>query len=369
MEKIKLLFIGSESDSAMASFASSIINCVASDSERFEVHSVLLNLDSSQRSYNDKIVEKSKVSFIDYPLGRLARLIYKFWPNKLIKEIKQQVEFFSPDFVLFMTGDYSLSLFGLLCFDKRYTYFVHDLHPHTYNFRGFGERLFRNWVNRGYSWLTNKCLNLLTCSKSQYGELLELFPTKQIGFVNFPTLVTSKSISGNISVPELQNIDRYILFFGLVSHYKGVDLLIDAYKMSSLYGKCKLVIAGKGDNYSSDPHIIRINRFILDEEINDLFFGSELVVYPYRSATMSGVLSFPFYCRKKVLLSDIPFFKDYESKNVYYYQNLNLDDLVVQLNYAYNISYDMTIDNYEHFYSNNKMIDQIYNYFSSIISC
>lgn len=114
-----------------------------------------------------------------------------------------------------------------------------------------------------------------------------------------------------MAVAELQNTSDYILFFGAVDHYKGVDILISAYNRHPESDKHKLVIAGLGNlDKITEPNIIRLNRFIEDAEIRDLFTKAAIVVYPYRSATMSGVLSLAFYFRKKVVMSDVPFSKN-----------------------------------------------------------
>ena len=65
---------------------------------------------------------------------------------------------------------------------------------------------------------------------------------------------------------EVSGLKEYILFFGTVDKYKGVDLLVDAY-CNLTCKSLKLVIAGRGfDIETHNENIIRINRFIEDEE-------------------------------------------------------------------------------------------------------
>ena len=70
-------------------------------------------------------------------------------------------------------------------------------------------------------------------------------------------------------------------------------------------------MAGKGIQYF-DTNIqkgeIRINRFIEDSELKYLYENAAIVVYPYRSATMSGVLSLAYYFKKKVVSIGYSFF-------------------------------------------------------------
>ena len=48
-------------------------------------------------------------------------------------------------------------------------------------------------------------------------------------------------------------------------------------------------------------------RFIKDSEVRDLFSRAAVVVYPYISATQSGVTSIASYFDKPMVLSDLPF--------------------------------------------------------------
>jgi glycosyltransferase involved in cell wall biosynthesis len=153
---------------------------------------------------------------------------------------------------------------------------------------------------------------LITNSKNQVEALQMRFPKKQVFYAPFPTLVNDAIKNGGKAVAELAGIDDYILFFGNVNLYKGVHLLHALYRNNKAsLGDRKLVIAGEGDNYygeHDDADVIRINRFVDDSELKDLFGKASLVVYPYISATQSGVLSIASYFGKKMVVSNVPFF-------------------------------------------------------------
>ena len=109
-------------------------------------------------------------------------------------------------------------------------------------------------------------------------------------------------------------------------------MLIKASEGSPRLQRLKLVIAGRGrDTFNSNPNVIRINRFIDDAEVKDLFSKALFVVYPYRSATMSGVLSIAYYFKKKVLLSSIPFFIDNATPATVFFKCGDVADLQVQM--------------------------------------
>lgn len=173
--------------------------------------------------------------------------------------------------------------------------------------------------------------------------------------------------NGRKQIEELKNTSDYILFFGTVDHYKGVDLLIEAYDQKVFHDKHKLVIAGKGRHYVTDnKNIIRLNRFIEDAEVRDLFTKAAIVVYPYRSATMSGVLSLAFYFRKKVVMSDVPFFKEYANRDSLFFKAGNVEDLADKLQQALDSGSASTNANlYPEFYSENILEQDYINLYSS----
>lgn len=191
---------------------------------------------------------------------------------------------------------------------------VHDLHPHEAK-KAWYKMLRWKIINKRLNENLHYCRNLITNSNEQYVELVKMFPNKSIYFHSFPSLVT-KSINTGQEIPNelFGNNMPYVLFFGRMEEYKGVKLLYNAFMQSqALCSKYKLVLAGKGDmsfmKVSNDKNIILINRYIKDTEIKYLYEHARCVVYPYISATQSGVLSLAFYFGVPTLTSDVPFFK------------------------------------------------------------
>lgn len=90
-----------------------------------------------------------------------------------------------------------------------------------------------------------------------------------------------------------------LLFFGYITYYKGLDLLLKVFNQLSST-KLKLIIAGEvKDSYVNEvnllknkyfENIIYKTKYISDGEMNDLFNAADLVVLPYREASQSGVL-------------------------------------------------------------------------------
>jgi D-inositol-3-phosphate glycosyltransferase len=110
---------------------------------------------------------------------------------------------------------------------------------------------------------------------------------------------------------------RYILFFGFIRSYKGLDLLIKAFADNRLRDlKLRLIIAGEFyedsspymdliKKYNLENEIILFDRFINDSEVNLFFSSADLVVQPYKSATQSGVTQIAYHFEKPMLVTNV----------------------------------------------------------------
>lgn len=360
--KTKVLFVASEFASGMIPFASKIITTL-SKNINYEVYAIVVN--SGNKSYNTLLsdVDPNHLITIEYPQNKFFKLIYKFYPYTIIKTINRFDKLYNPDIIHFLTGDFTLAPYYLIKKPKNNVYYtVHDLYSHEVRYTSLINCFLHKYVVWGYKLLRDRIENLTTSSVAQFEELKRLYPNKHVSFTHFPSLLTRQIQNGNKQVGELVDDDKYILFFGTVDEYKGVDLLINAYKKSTLYNKNKLVIAGKGlpydDLIAGSTNIIRINRFIEDSEIKDLFTKAALVVYPYRSATMSGVLSIAYYFNKIVLLSSIPFFIDNATSNSVFFEVGNIVDLQKKIEALLTMKMELSNDHncYKKIYSDDTLI-------------
>lgn len=111
--------------------------------------------------------------------------------------------------------------------------------------------------------------------------------------------------------------NRYLLFFGFIRAYKGLDLLIEAFADPSLRSRnLKLLVAGEFyedqapytdliRKHNLEDEIILFDRFIRDDEVAAFFSAASLIVQPYRSATQSGVTQIAFHFEKPMLVTDV----------------------------------------------------------------
>lgn len=99
-------------------------------------------------------------------------------------------------------------------------------------------------------------------------------------------------------VPKEQQITRpYILFFGGINKYKGLDYLLEAMlRVHDKYSDLKLVVAGGGnfwfdvEKYKKYSCFEFRHYYVRVEELAGLLKGCEFSVCPYRDATQSGVV-------------------------------------------------------------------------------
>ena len=101
----------------------------------------------------------------------------------------------------------------------------------------------------------------------------------------------------------LDPANRYVLFFGLIRDYKGLDLLLDAWAQLRRAGRTegrRLIVAG--EFYASRERYVRQieelhlgeevilhDFFVPDADVKYYFSAADVLVQPYKTATQSGV--------------------------------------------------------------------------------
>ncbi|MCQ2049474.1 MAG: glycosyltransferase [Candidatus Saccharibacteria bacterium] len=281
--------------------------------------------------------------------------------------INETIKKQNPDIIHFLTGDFALASYIRHQKSSKICYTVHDMEPHEVENLSFLSPIKRKVINGGYKTCRNAAPNLTTSSKKQFELLRKMYPHKNVAYTNFPSLVTDFIEIGNKCPSEIKNEYSYILFFGNVVEYKGVDNLIAAFESIESSVSTKLVIAGGGATYpTTSKNVIRINRFIDDSEVKSLFERAKLIVYPYKSATMSGVLSLAFFFKKNILLSDVPFFKENASTSTTFFKAGDISDLKEKLLHCLNNNDTIADNAYESTYSINSMVDSYAKFYEEI---
>jgi len=93
-------------------------------------------------------------------------------------------------------------------------------------------------------------------------------------------------------------LSRQILFFGRLLPYKGIDILIDAFKLLvQRYPDYRLVVAGRGTvppklkALAINSRVEIYNDWLSDKEINRKCIESDFAVFPYIDASQSGAVA------------------------------------------------------------------------------
>lgn len=205
------------------------------------------------------------------------------------------------DIVHYVETMYPLMVFPMWQFHKKLVVTIHDGKPHT------GEGNKRNtFVRNVMKHYVKKFILLNKAEKKVFSEGYGIPMThiygSRLGY--YDMLQTY----GDSSVQK----QDYILFFGRISPYKGVEYLLEAMKkVHEIHPTTKLIIAGK-PNYDiqwqayRDLDYIEIrDRFIELDELADLIRGAIFTVCPYTDATQSGVVYSSFALNTPVIATRV----------------------------------------------------------------
>ena len=120
-----------------------------------------------------------------------------------------------------------------------------------------------------------------------------------------------------LSKLNLDKEKRYLLFFGFIRAYKGLDLLLDAFADKRLRNySLKLIIAGefyedeqlyieKIKALGIEPDVELRTNFIPDSDVSAYFCAADIIVQPYKTASQSGVTQIAYHFEKTMLVTDV----------------------------------------------------------------
>ena len=125
----------------------------------------------------------------------------------------------------------------------------------------------------------------------------------------------------------IRDDEKVILFFGRIRPYKGIEYLLDAFRLLSCdeQAKYRLIVAGEPKKGSEDylheiqesvrtdftkgQVILRI-QFIPDEEMEVYLKGADVLVLPYKEIFQSGVLFLAYSFGLPVVATDVGSFRE-----------------------------------------------------------
>ena len=165
------------------------------------------------------------------------------------------------------------------------------------------------------------CDGFVTMSRSVLSDL------QRLGFGRKPALYRPhplydnfgpiKSKSEALAALGLSDATGYLLFFGFIRAYKGLDIMLEAFADKRLVAMpIKLIIAGEFyedaapyealiQRYNLGERIIRATDFIPNEKVVDYFCAADLIMQPYKNATQSGVSQIAYHFERPMLVTDV----------------------------------------------------------------
>lgn len=207
----------------------------------------------------------------------------------------------NPD-VIHLTLQPSLMLKLLYLVKRKIVLTVHDPFAHAGRISKRDERDRLQAFNK-----INKFILLNNKQVYQFSQFYHI-PTKKIFLSKLGMYDSITRI-----MPTLIPIkDPYILYFGLVAEYKGIEYLLEAMKMvHDQFPKVKLIIAGGGKYYFDTKlyenldYIEIWNRYIGISELAGLLQGCLFSVCPYKEATQSGVVQTAFSMEVPLIVTNV----------------------------------------------------------------
>ena len=166
----------------------------------------------------------------------------------------------------------------------------------------------------------NSCDGFIAMSKTVLKDIAVFNQHKPSAYSPHPMYETYGAVISQSEAREklkLSQDDKIVLFFGLIRHYKGLDILLEAMAQPKVKAQnIKLLIAGEFydekqtyldliDKLDLKNQIILHDRFIANNEVRDYFCACNLVGQTYRNATNSGVTMVGYYYQKPMLVTNV----------------------------------------------------------------
>lgn len=188
-----------------------------------------------------------------------------------------------------------------------------NINPHEKRpFDGLFTRYFLASANR-----------FVTLSSNVLQDLIKLSPHKKAKCLHHPVYsLFGEKIEKTTSCIKLglNPEKKYLLFFGFIRPYKGLDLLLKAFEVVCRNDSCnhlELIVAGEYyDGKEETERLIKslagiqnrihmFTEFIPADRVNVYFGSADLVVQPYRNATQSGITQIAFHFGKPMIVTRV----------------------------------------------------------------
>lgn len=247
---------------------------------------------------DDEAVPVESVSLLDtanpFTYGKTARAIREWKPDLLV--MKYWMSWFAPSlgYIARHVGCKSVSV-------------LDNVIPHEQRF--FDKPLTKYFLG-GVD-------GFVTMSDSVTADLLALKPDAKHILLPHPLYSHFGETLPREDAENLLGLEhgkKNLLFFGLIRSYKGLDILLEAFR--DLPEDYQLIVAGEPygsfekyqsiiDSIPGKDRIKVFPNYIKDSEVRKFFSAADVTVLPYRSATQSGISSVSYHFEVPMIVTDV----------------------------------------------------------------
>ena len=167
----------------------------------------------------------------------------------------------------------------------------------------------------------NSCHGFITLSRSVQQDLSRFVPQKPSIYLphplydNFGAAETKAAACAALGIEAKYN---YLLFFGFIRAYKGLDLLLQAMADPRLVQRPDIRLLVAGEFYEDaapyraliqqlqlQDRLVLHTNFIPNAAVRHYFSAADLVVQPYKYATQSGVTQVAYHFDKPMVVTNV----------------------------------------------------------------
>jgi len=247
---------------------------------------------------------------------KITRMIHSMSPVNWIK-VGRKIKEKSPDIVIFSYWmAFMAPCYGTIARNARSSKtkivgLIHNMIPHEPTIL---DKLFPRYFVKSMDGFVSMAESVSTDIKSFDSADKPKVVSPHPIYDHYGSALTKKEAAMKLGLHEQKN---YILFFGFIRHYKGLDLLLEAFADERLRQfPVRLIIAGE---FYENPQpylesIIRLKLeglvelrtgFIPDNEVRNYFSLADIIAQPYRTATQSGVSQIAYHFETPMLVTNV----------------------------------------------------------------
>jgi D-inositol-3-phosphate glycosyltransferase len=160
----------------------------------------------------------------------------------------------------------------------------------------------------------------LTLSSSVLDDLLKFTDSKEKIFIPHPIYDSFGDIVEKSTAKEKLGLEvngKYLLFFGFVRKYKGLDIMLEVMVDKRIQDLgVKLIVAGEfydnKEEYISQINSLNISDYVIlrsdfipEDQVKDYFCASDMITQTYRTATQSGVTQIAYHFERPMLVTNV----------------------------------------------------------------